>query len=146
MNHLSDRPRPVPPAESAALPAGLQLVERVEDALAPALAELRGVVPGLRPTRRFDDGGWMLGLARRRGGPSAARVDVTRAEFRVRVLDAAQSRIEITVRRTVVGRDLSSARWAGAFDAAGARAALAWAEERLLEFASSWFGDGARAG
>jgi hypothetical protein len=59
-----DRPVSREPVASRAL-AAIELRERLEARLKPALDALHEAIPELQPVRRVDSGSWIMGLARR---------------------------------------------------------------------------------
>jgi len=103
------RPRPAArtPLASRALQS-IDLRERIEARLRPALDALQEAVPELQPVRRVDSGAWVLGLARHlqpadRAGRAAR--PFSRIEFAVEV-EGDLDTCAITCRATAFDRDL----------------------------------------
>ncbi len=102
------RPRPA----ASTLPASralqsIDLRERLESRLRPALVALNEALPELQPVRRVDSGAWVLGLARHlQPGDRAGRAarPFSRIEFTVEV-ESDLGTCAITCRATAFDRD-----------------------------------------
>ena len=102
-----------------ALPAFLELQERVEALVEPLLAELQASIPSLRPWRRLAFGAWVLGLHAQSSPRRGLRDTWSRVDLEIRI-DATTRVVELTCRATARGTDLPARVFAVVLDEAGA--------------------------
>lgn len=127
------------PVSSRAL-AAIELRERLEARLRPALAALQEAMPELLPVRRVDSGAWILGLARRLAPEDrlgrAAR-PYSRIEFAVEI-DPDLGTGCLTCRATTFDRDAPTRLEVFRLDELKDERIDVVAEEFCLDFAKRW--------
>ena len=127
------------PVSSRALQA-IELRERLEARLKPALDALREALPDLQPVRRVDSGAWILGLARRllpEDRAARAARPYSRIEFAIEVSPELETGT-LTCHATTFDRDLPTRLEAFRIAELTDERLDALAEELCLDFARHW--------
>jgi hypothetical protein len=141
LREQAQRAKPVnrEPVSSRAL-AAIELRERLEARLRPALAALQEVMPELQPVRRVDSGAWILGLARRlapEDRPGRAARPYSRIEFAVEI-DPDLGTGSLTCHATTFDRDAPTRLEVFRLDQLKDERIDTVAEECCLDFARRW--------